>query len=97
MKVEIGRPAFLAGDKGRALGEKAQGIYREIDRELGLTPMTGGGTDAAYAARSGKATVVESFGLAGFGYHAKDEYIEIDSIVPRLYLVTRLLTEIGKQ
>lgn len=63
VKVEIGL-AFLAGDKGRALGEKAQGIYREIDRELGLTLMTGGGTDAAYAARSGKATVVESFGLA---------------------------------
>lgn len=59
--------------------------------------MTGGGTDAACAARSGKAGVVESFGLAGFGYHARDEYIEIDSIVPRLYLVTRLLTEIGKQ
>ena len=30
------------------------------------------------------------------GYHARDEYIEIDSIVPRLYLMTRLLTEIGK-
>jgi len=59
---------------------------------LSLAPMTGGGTDAAYARRSGKATVVESFGLAGFGYHARDEYIEIDSIVPRLYLVTRLLT-----
>ena len=42
-------------------------------------------------------TVVESFGLAGFGYHARDEYIELDSIVPRLYLVTRLLTEIGKR
>ena len=25
-----------------------------------------------------------------------DEYIEIDSIVPRLYLVTRLLTDLGK-
>jgi len=29
---------------------------------------------------------VESFGLAGFGYHARDEYIEVDSIVPRLFL-----------
>jgi hypothetical protein len=47
--------------------------------------MTGGGTDAAFARRSGKATVVESFGLAGFGYHAHDDYIELDSIVPRLY------------
>ena len=58
--------------------------------------MVGGGTDAAYLARSGKATVVEALGLAGWGYHAKDEYIEADSIVPRLYLLTRLLTEIGK-
>ncbi len=96
VKVEVGRPAFVAGAKGRALAEKAQAIYKEIDRELALTPMTGGGTDAGFAGRSGKATVVESFGLAGFGYHARDEYIEVDSIVPRLYLVTRLLTEIGK-
>lgn len=96
VKVEVGRPAFVAGEKGRALAEKAQAIYKEINRELALTPMTGGGTDAGYAGRSGKATVVESFGLAGFGYHARDEYIEVDSIVPRLYLVTRLLTEIGK-
>jgi glutamate carboxypeptidase len=97
MKLEVGRPSFLAGAPGLALGQKAQAIYKEIDRDLALAPMTGGGTDAAYARRSGKATVVESFGLAGFGYHARDEYIELDSIVPRLYLVTRLLTEIGKQ
>ena len=97
VRLEVGRPAFLAGAPGRALGEQAQGIYKEIDRDLGLVPMTGGGTDAAFARRSGKATVVESFGLAGYGYHARDEYIELDSIVPRLYLVTRLLTEVGKQ
>ncbi len=93
----LGRPAFLAGPKGLALAQRAQGIYREIDRELNLVPMTGGGTDAGYAVRSGKATVVESFGLAGFGYHARDEYIEVDSIVPRLYLVTRLLMELGRE
>ena len=56
---------------------------------------TGGATDAGFAGRSGKAVVLESFGLAGFGYHARDEYIEIDSIVPRLYLTTRLLMDIG--
>jgi len=53
--------------------------------------MTGGATDAGFAAQSGKAIVVESFGLAGAGYHARDEYIEIDSIVPRLYLMMRML------
>lgn len=36
--------------------EKAQAIYKDVDRELALTPMTGGGTDAGYAGRSGKAT-----------------------------------------
>ena len=92
LKLEVGRPPFLAGEKGRALGERAQAIYAELDgRPLGLVPMTGGATDAAFAARSGRATVVESFGLAGFGYHARDEYVELDSIVPRLYLATRLL------
>ncbi|NUZ05430.1 glutamate carboxypeptidase [Piscinibacter koreensis] len=92
----VGRPAFLAGPRGRALGERAQAIYRELDRDLALVPMTGGATDAAFAARPGKAVVLESFGLAGFGYHARDEYVELDSIVPRLYLMTRLLQEIAK-
>jgi len=36
-------------------------------------------------------------GLAGFGYHARDEYIDTSSIVPRLYLMTRMLTELGKK
>jgi len=40
--------------------------------------------------------VVERFGLAGFGYHARDEYIEVDSIVPRLCLTTRLLMDLGQ-
>jgi hypothetical protein len=47
-----------------------------------MLEMTGGATDAGYANRGGKAAVVESFGLAGFGYHARDEYIDTGSIVP---------------
>jgi glutamate carboxypeptidase len=60
-----------------------------------LVPGTGGATDAGYAGRSGKAVVLESFGLAGWGYHARDEYIELDSIVPRLYLMTRMLMTVA--
>lgn len=94
--VEEGRPPFMVGDKGRVLARHAQGIYAELEgRPLALVPMTGGATDAGYAGRSGKVAVVESFGLAGFGYHARDEYVEIDSIVPRLYLMARLLQDIG--
>lgn len=97
VRLDIGRPAFAAGERGMALAKRAQSIYAELDgRKLRLVPMTGGGTDAGFAARSGKAAVLESLGLPGWGYHAKDEYIEIDAIVPRLYLSVRLLQDLAK-
>jgi glutamate carboxypeptidase len=97
VKIVAGRPAFVAGDAGRALAREGQAIYAEIERTLDIAEITGGATDAGFANRSGKAIVVESFGLAGFGYHARDEYIDTGSIVPRLYLMTRMLTELGKK
>ncbi|WFU25845.1 M20/M25/M40 family metallo-hydrolase [Bradyrhizobium sp. CB1717] len=97
MKIVAGRPPFVASDRGRALAEMGQAIYAEIDRKLDIAEMTGGATDAGYANRSGKAVVVESFGLAGFGYHARDEFIDTNSIVPRLYLMSRMLIEQGKK
>jgi len=98
VRVETGRPAYVAGEAGLALAKRAQAIYAELDnRPLQLIPGSGGATDAGYAGASGKAAVMESFGLAGFGYHARDEYIELDSIVPRLYLTTRMLVELGRR
>ena len=92
-----GRPPFVGGARTLALAKRAQAIYAELDgRPLLLHPGTGGGTDAGYAERSGKPAVLESLGLPGWGYHAKDEYIELDSIVPRLYLTTRLLMDLGR-
>ncbi|MCS3892550.1 glutamate carboxypeptidase [Bradyrhizobium japonicum USDA 38] len=95
--ITAGRPPFVASDRGRALAQEGQAIYAEIDRKLDIAEMTGGATDAGYANRSGKAVVVESFGLAGFGYHARDEFIDTNSIVPRLYLMSRMLIEQGKK
>jgi glutamate carboxypeptidase len=95
--LEVGRPPFLANERARTLATQAQAIYAELDgRELTLHPMTGGATDAGFAGRSGKAVVLESFGLPGSGYHARDEYIEIDSIAPRLYLMTRMLQTVAR-
>lgn len=92
VRMHVGRPAFVADERSRAFAKQAQAIYAELDgRALTLVPMTGGATDAGFAAQSGKAIVIESFGLGGAGYHARDEYIEVDSIVPRLYLMMRML------
>jgi len=90
--MQVGRPPFVADERSRAFAKQAQAIYAELDgRQLMLVPMVGGATDAGFAARSGKPIVIESFGLAGSGYHARDEYVEVDSIAPRLYLMMRML------
>jgi glutamate carboxypeptidase len=97
VSLDVGRPPYVAGERGMALAQRARAIYAELDgRQLFFHPVTGGGTDAGFASGSGKAAVLESLGLAGWGFHAKDEYIEIDSIVPRLYLTSRLLQELAK-
>src|SRR3954463_1863885 len=95
--IEPGRPPFVGSEAGRALAREGQAIYAEIGRSLDIADPPAGAPDAGFANRSGKAVVVESFGLAGFGYHARDEYIDTRSIVPRLYLMTRMLTELGKR
>lgn len=87
-----GRPPFVASDAARALATRAQAVYAELDgRRLVLVPMIGGSTDAGYAARSGRAVVLEGFGLAGAGYHAPGEFVELDSVAPRLYLLARMI------
>lgn len=92
------RPIYEAGTRGQALADLARDIYAELDgRTLLMHPTTNGGTDAGFAGRSGHAAVLEGLGLAGWGYHARNEYIEIDSIAPRLYLASRMLIELGRR
>lgn len=94
--VKKGRPAFNAGAGGKALVDKAAAFYQEAGGEVGIEPRTGGGTDAAYAARSGK-PVIESLGLPGFGYHSdKAEWVDIDAIPRRLYMAARLVMDLAQ-
>jgi glutamate carboxypeptidase len=101
-RIETGferrRAPLEATDASRAVGRKAQAIYAELGRTLMIDETgSGGGTDAAFAAESGKPATVESFGLAGFGYHSsEEEYIDLDSIEPRLYLLTRLVMDTAR-
>ncbi|MFM8610014.1 MAG: glutamate carboxypeptidase [Burkholderiaceae bacterium] len=98
IKVELimGRPAFNADAEGRRLIDKAVAIYKEAGAELTVIPVIGGGTDAAYAALSGK-PVLEGLGLPGFGYHSDQaEYVMIDAIPRRLYLAARMIMDIAQ-
>ncbi len=93
--VTRGRPAFNAGEGGKKLVEKAAGFYREAGGMVEIEERTGGGTDAAYAALSGK-PVIESMGLPGSGYHSdKAEYVMVDAIPRRLYMTVRMIMDLG--
>ena len=75
--------------------QHAQRLYAEAGGTLKVsTVSTGGGTDAAYAALRTSAPVIEGFGLRGYGSHSNDaEYINISSIEPRLYLLSRMIID----
>ena len=92
------RPPLEITDRQRALLKRAQAIYAELGKQLGVDDSgKGGGTDAAFAALSGKPVVLENFGLMGYGQHSQEaEYVELDSIEPRLYLLARMIMEAGK-
>ena len=99
VKFEVRRPPLTANDASKKLAEKAQQIYKnELNIPLTVSSQpTGGGTDAAFAGLKSKAAVLEGVGLSGDGAHSSNaEYILIDSIVPRLYLATRLIIEASK-
>jgi glutamate carboxypeptidase len=91
--AEKGRPPFPANPQTDALVKKAQAIYQTIGLKLGVEG-SGGGTDGNYAAAVGT-TTLDALGLVGGGAHTKDEYIKIDRIAPRIYLLTKLLMDLG--
>lgn len=97
VSFERRRPPLEATAASRALAAHAQDVYRETGRRLAVTDQAaGGGTDAAFAALETDAPVIEGFGLIGFGAHSDArEYVVLDSIVPRLYLLARMIMDVA--
>jgi len=98
VNFENRRPPLNATDAARTLAAHAQSIYAEMGLTLGVNDQAeGGGTDAAFAALESDAPVIERFGLKGFGAHTSNaEYVDLDSVVPRLYLLTRLIMDVSR-
>lgn len=79
------------------LAEHVQRLYAEAGGTAKINRVSiGAGTDAAFAALKTKAPVIEGMGLRNFGAHTNSaEYVNISSIEPRLYLLTRLIMDIA--
>ena len=93
--LERRRPPLEPTDASRALAARAQRIYTEIGQTLRVASEgEGGATDAAIAALETRGAVIEGLGVLGAGAHSNDaEYIYLNSIEPRLYLLSRMIVQ----
>ncbi|WP_321860723.1 M20/M25/M40 family metallo-hydrolase [Pseudomonas paraveronii] len=96
LRLEKGRPPLAKNPGSEQLAKAAQALYRKIGRNIEPIAMRFG-TDAGYAYMPGSAkpAVLETMGVVGAGLHADDEYIELSSIAPRLYLTVALITQLS--
>jgi len=76
--------------------EKLEALAQVIAGELGFAvkgASTGGASDASFVAAEG-VPVLDGLGPIGGLDHSPDEYIELDSIVPRTALLARLMAAV---
>ncbi|MFB3306009.1 M20/M25/M40 family metallo-hydrolase [Pseudomonas sp. AMR01] len=73
----------------------AQGIYGELGRTLTIEG-SGGAADASLSAGVGTPTL-DGFGIVGGNIHTPEEYAEVESVVPRVYLLSRMIVELSKR
>ncbi|OCX91789.1 MAG: glutamate carboxypeptidase [Pseudomonas sp. CO183] len=98
LRVDKGRPPLAKNPASERLAETAQRLYGEIDQRIEPIAMRFG-TDAGYAYVPGsdKPAVLETMGVVGAGLHSEEEYIELSSIAPRLYLTTAMIRALSAE
>ena len=72
---------------------RAKAIYAEIGKTVALAG-NGGASESALAMAEGT-PALDGLGFVGGDFHTDHEWIDLNSLVPRLYLFTRLLMETG--
>ncbi len=89
-----GFPPLIQNDRITALANRANGIYGEIGKTAGLGG-NGGASESATAMAVGT-VALDGLGPVGGDFHSDKEWIDLSSVAPRLYLITRLLMETGR-
>lgn len=94
-RLERGLPPMPQTAESDKLVDIAQGIYGEIGRKLTIEG-SGGAADASLSAGVGVPTL-DGFGIVGGNIHTPEEYAEVESVSPRIYLLTRMIMELAKR
>jgi glutamate carboxypeptidase len=91
--VVRGMMPMSANPATEALGARAQAIYGELGMKLTMEG-SGGAADANISSNV-DAPTLDGFGIVGGNIHTENEYAEINSIAPRLYLLARMIMELS--
>ena len=92
--LQRGLPPMPQTAESDRLMAMAQGIYGEIGRKL-TEEGSGGAADASLSAGVGTPTL-DCFGIVGGNIHTPEEYAEVASVAPRIYLLSRMIMELAK-
>ncbi len=90
VEAEIRRAAMERTDASGALLQAYCACARAAGLAAGEAPLSGGGSDGNTLASVG-VPVIDALGPRGAGYHTKDEWIDLASLVPKAEAVVRLL------
>ena len=77
-----------------ALADRAEAIYGGLGLQIGRGG-NGGASESALAVDAG-VPALDGLGPVGGGFHSDEEYLDLKSVTPRLYLLTKLIMELGK-
>ena len=93
--LQRGLPPMPQTPESDKLVAIAQGIYGELGKTLTIEG-SGGAADASLSAGVGTPTL-DGFGIVGGNIHTPEEYAEVESVVPRVYLLSRMIMELSKR
>lgn len=88
IRGRLNRPPYRKTPEIQALYDHARDLAAEIGFELGEV-SAGGGSDGSFVAH--KVATLDGIGVLGGGAHTLDEHLKIDSLIPRLTLMRRLM------
>jgi glutamate carboxypeptidase len=90
---ETAFPPLPGNASTEVLADRATAIYAGLGLPLARTG-NGGASESALAADAG-VPALDGLGPVGGGFHSEAEYLELRSVTPRLYLLAKLLIELG--
>lgn len=94
IRREASFPPLPSNAATDALADRAEAIYAGLGLKIGRGG-NGGASESALAADLG-VPALDGLGPVGGGFHSEKEYLDLKTVTPRLYLLTKLIMELGK-